>query len=642
MAVFRPGAKQNTWNRISGFFRKVRIFPRLFFVMLLLAILPTIFITYVSFRDYVAEIEHNTEHFISLLVGNVSVQIKERLESYEQSARAFYSDPEILRLLQQNAGYAQQPGFEADEAYLENKRQVERRLFEMTTNSKYVLNLEFVTGYDQYYMRNSAGEQRGCTLHDLPGYLNSPYYKKTLLEQGYPCWFDTTQVDDLIYKYDYSTHGIRDTLTMTVAVYTPGARELLGVLMYNLDTRFLTQSLTNYAFYGTGNTFLLGRETVIGALNPNLNAPTFSDGSDLQTRVLAGIEGSFTQPEGGRNLFVSYKKSPKLDLYVVHIVDVDTLLAPAHAIRDRCLLLVGVLLLLCVALAHWTARSISDPLHSLVKSMARFGRNEFQERCEVSGSDELTAVSEGFNQMAQDTERLVGEIVDSNLRQKTLELSKTTAELNALQMQIHPHFIYNTLDLIRWEMIRQVGGESSASRMVDSLCRLMRMSIKKGSEFVPVAAELEHAQVYMEVMNFRTTEKVKLETTVEFDTGAFYMPKLTLQPLLENAVVHGFKKHAAAPVVHIRGWKIKDMLMLTVTDNGKGMTADELEALRSSFSGSELLQNSIGLRNVNQRFKLHYGDAYGVSVESVPGMGTEITIRLPAGGEEKEAGECSS
>ena len=629
--------RQRLRGAICGVFRKVRIFPRLFFVMLLLTILPTIFITYISFRDYVAEIERNTEHFLSLLVGNVTVQVKERLESYEQSARAFYSDPDILALLEENARLAQQPGFEAGEGYLANKRQVERRLFDMTTNSKYVLNLEFITGYGQYYMRNSAGEQRGCTLHDLPGYLASPYYQKTLAEKGYPCWFDTTQTDGLIYKYDYSTHGIRDTLTMTVAVYTPGTRELLGVLMYNLDIRFLTQSLTNYAFYGTGNTFLVGRESVIGALNPNLNAPTLSDGSDLQARVLAGTEGAFTQPENGRNLFVSYKKSPKMDLYVVHIVDMDTLLAPAHAIRDRCLLLVAGLLVLCVALAHWTARSISDPLHSLVSSMARFGRNEFQERCEVSGSDELTAVSEGFNQMAEDTERLVGEIVESNLRQKNLELSKTTAELNALQMQIHPHFIYNTLDLIRWEMIRLVGGESSASHMVDSLCRLMRMSIKKGAAFVPVATELEHAQVYIEVMNFRTAEKIALKTTVEFDTAAFYMPKLTLQPLIENAVVHGFKKHAAAPCIHIRGWKIKNMLMLTVTDNGKGMAANELEALRRSFSADELAKNSIGLRNVNQRFKLHYGEAYGVSVESVPGMGTEITIRLPAGeGEEEE------
>lgn len=262
--------------------------------------------------------------------------------------------------------------------------------------------------------------------------------------------------------------------------------------------------------------------------------------------------------------------------------------------------------------------------------MERFGHNEFQERCTVDGRDELTVVSSGFNQMAEDTERMVDEIVTANLRQKTLELSKATAELNALQMQIRPHFLYNTLDLIRWEMIRIVGDESSASRMLDSFCQLMRMSIKKGEELVSVASELEHAQVYLDVVNFRNTEKIQLLTSIEFDTDAFLIPKLTLQPLIENTVIHGFKKHIRPPVVHIRGWRIKNMLMITITDNGRGMPSDELETLRRNLSAGEVLEeSSIGLRNVNQRFKLRYGDSYGVSVESVQDMGTEITLRLP-------------
>lgn len=627
----QPSKKKKFQTAINRFFRRVPIFPRLFCIMLLLAVIPTGFITIISFRHYVGEIKENTQQFISLLVGNVSVQIRERQETYEQHMRSFYTDKTILDLLEQNAGYAKEDNFKENPAYLENKRKIERHLFSMTENKKHILNLQFITDYDQYCMLNDNGEQRGYMLHDLKKFLNSEYYQRTLFEKGYPCWFDTTQDDDLIYKYDYSTEGVRDTLTLTVAVYTLESRQLLGVLMYNLDTRFLTQSLTNYAFYGTGNTFLIGREAVIGALNPNLNAPTLSDNSTVQTRILEGSgNGSFSLDDDGRNLFVCYRKSPKFDLYVAHIVDMDALLAPALKIRNQCLVWVGLLLCLCILLARWTAHSISNPLHKLVHSMERFGRNEFQERCEVEGNDELTVVSAGFNQMAEDTERMVGEIVTANLRQKTLELSKTTAELNALQMQIRPHFLYNTLDLIRWEMIRIGKGESSATNMLDSFCQLMRMSIKKSDELVSVASELEHAKVYMDVVNFRNTEKIQLITSLEFDTAAYKIPKLTLQPLIENTVVHGFNKHTKAPVVHIRGWKIKDMLMITITDNGKGMPSDQLEFLRKGLSASEVLEeSSIGLRNVNQRFKLRFGDSYGVSVESVQNMGTEITLRMP-------------
>ena len=100
--------------------------------------------------------------------------------------------------------------------------------------------------------------------------------------------------------------------------------------------------------------------------------------------------------------------------------------------------------------------------------------------------------------------------------------------------------------------------------------------------------------------------------------------------MIENTVIHGFKKHIRPPVVDIRGWRIKNMLMITITDNGRGMPSDELETLRRNLSAGEVLEeSSIGLRNVNQRFKLRYGDSYGVSVESVQDMGTEITLRLP-------------
>lgn len=629
---FSGKKKSGTGTAYNRLLRKVHIFPRLFCIMLLLTVLPTIFITYVSFHEYVAEIKENTEHFISLLVGNVSVQVRERLETYEQSARAFYSDPEILEYLMENAEFAKDPGFQTHASYLENKCQIERRLFDMTGNSKYILNLEFITDYDQYFMRNSNGEQRGCMLHDREAFLNSGYYERTLTEKGYPCWFDTTQTDDLIYKYDYSTHGILDTLTMTAAVYRPDTRELLGILMFNLDTGFLTQSLTNYAFYGTGNTFLLGKKTVIGALNPNLNAPTFTDKSSMQKQIQEGKKGSFEQKQEGRNLFVSYQKSGKMDLYIVHIVDMDTLLKPAYTIRNRCLLLVGVLLLLCIGLARMTTKSISMPLQGLLKSMECFGRNEFQERCETEGRDELTIVSRGFNQMAEDTERMVQEIVTANIREKTLELNKATAELNALQMQIRPHFMYNTLDLIRWEMIRAADGESNASHMLDSFCQLMRMSVTKDNEMVPLETELAHARVYIDVVNFRNTEKIKLETAVYVKPSASFLPKLTLQPLIENAVLHGFKKHMKHPAIQIEAWHNGNKLFITVKDNGKGMDRDQLDTLKQSFCGNEMLETSIGLRNVNQRFKLLYGDSYGVSVESEPGVWTKVTICMPFDG----------
>lgn len=605
--------------------------------MLLLTVIPATLVTLISFHSYVDEIKKNTEHFISLLVGNISVQVKERQDSIEQSARTFYSDGDMMSLLVQNDALSKEPGFQTNRAYLQNKYLVERHLFDMVESNRYVLNFQFISPYEQYYMRNRNGEQRGCMLKDHQGFLNSSYYKETLLEKGYPCWFDTTSVDDLIYKYEYSSSGILDTITMTVAIYSPTSRNLLGILMYNLDRRFLTQSLTNYAFYGTGNTFLVGQNSVIGTLNPNLKAPLLNDDSEIKTRILNDTNGTFTFQDDRRSIFVSFKKNPKMDLYIVHIVDMSTLIQPAYNIRNRCLLMILFVFLLCIILARCTARSISDPLRSIVSSMERFGRNEFEERCTVDGHDELTAVSHGFNQMADDTERMVSEIVTSNLRQKTLELSKATAELNALQMQIRPHFLYNTLDLIRWEMIRAVGRETDASRMLDSFCQLMRMTIKTGEEFSTIASELKHAQIYLDVINIRNKEKIRLITLMDYNIDAFMIPKLTLQPLIENAIVHGFTKNTASPTIYIYGKKTQDNIIITVEDNGQGMSNNELDTLCQNLSlGNMLEKNSIGLRNVNQRFMLNYGSSYGISVESEQNAGTKITLKIPVSQHEME------
>lgn len=631
----RKRTGENKASSMSGavnLLRRISIFPRLFCIMIILAVIPSVVITVVTFRSYVDEISSNTENFISLLVGNIAIQMNGRMEIYEKAAISFYSDSSVLELLEENGNIARRGGdFMNDETFIQNRMTIEGHLYQLMQNNRYVTNLQFITPYFQYCMVDEDGNRRGSMLHDLEGFIDSPYYTEAVKENGYPCWFDTTAVTDLIYRYPESHAGIGGTLTMTVAVYTLRTRNFLGVLMYNLDTDFLTQDLTNYAFYGTGNTFLISNSHVIAALNPNIKAPSLSDNSNVLTLVRQGGHSSFTLEDKDRLLFVSYQKSDKLDLYIVHIVDMDSLLAPAVTIRNRCLVMVLVILALCLIVARITAQSIRVPLTRLVRSMVRFGHNDKEARCDVDGNDELTLVSSGFNHMAEDIQRMSDDIVASQVKEKKLQLSRAMAELNALQMQIRPHFLYNTLDMIRWEMIRLTGGESSATGMLDSFCSLMRMSVKKNEDFVPVSVELEHVSVYIEVVNFRTSDKIYLDISFDFDTSAFSIPMLTLQPLVENAVVHGFGKRAKHPCVSVSGTLHGDMISLSVRDNGIGIDEQHLEQLRKILDDSSSLeQTSIGLKNVCQRFRLLYGSECSIEVDSIEKEGTEIKLVFPA------------
>lgn len=617
-------------NVVNGF-RKISILSRLICVMLCLSILPALFITWFNYFHYVAEIKSNTEQYLSLLVKNVSGQIQERLENYEYILRSFYSDSALVSIVAENETLARDPSAEAQAEFSENSHQIQKALSTLCGANRYIINLELITDTQEYLCIDSTGNNCGAMLRDAVSFRQSDYYQGALDNHGYPIWIDTTANRDLIQKFCGSTSGIGNTFTVMTAIYPPKEKDKpIGVLMMNIDFSFLSHSLTNYAFYGVGNTVLI-TDHVVTAFNPNTDAPSLVFDESMQELFQQMEHGEITKNIGGKNLFISFQKSRILDLYIAHIVDMDNLLSHAYKIRQLCMYILIALILVCVLVAYLTTLSLSVPLRELLDNIKAFEHSWSAKRCHVSGHDELTTISNYFNAMADSTQKMSEEIVQERLRQQTLELSRAHAELNALQMQIDPHFLYNTLDLIRWETIRIGGGENDASRMIEQFTTLLRKSIKKGENNVPISAEIEHIKAYLNVINFGRNDKIELISSFDFDPQNYLMPKLSLQPLAENAVRHGLQKGVIYPTIRLRGRLLPDQtIVITMTDNGKGMDAETLAQLKEKISANVPVSESIGLRNVNQRFLLCYGEKYGLQIDSVPNMGTDITLRLPA------------
>ncbi len=615
-------------SKIINFFRKTRIFPRLLCAMLVLAILPSCFITWYSYMSYTKEIQQNTEQYLSLLVKNITLQVQEHFELCQQIARSVYSDIHLMELVQQN----EEPLLDIESAeYLHNKQMIEQRLYEASLSNRYIKNFQLITFNHQYQMHNRNGEPRGAMIKDIENFRKSEFFMQAIENAGYPVWFDTTQNIDLIHKDINSSSGLGGTLSMTVLVNAPYSNTPMGILMLNVDLGFFTRTLKNYSFYGTGNTVFLTNNDVLSVLNPNVNAPIFEYQSEMKEFFHQHTKGELTQQVNNRTLFICFQKVQNMDLYIAHVVDLDTLLEPAYQLRHHSFVIVLILVFCCILIAYLTALSIGQPLKTLLKSIQRFEKNWDAKRCDVSGKDELTYISQHFNQMADSTQKMADELVQSNLKQHTLELSHLKAELNALQMQIKPHFLYNTLDLIRWETIHVGKGESTASYMIDRFSALLRKSIKKNENKVRISEELEHIQAYIDVINFSRRNKIELINSIDFDSSQYSIPKLSLQPIVENAVKHAFDSHSNHPAIHLRGWLIaQNLILITVTDNGYGMKPCEIESLQNNLKHKKLHLDGIGLNNVNLRIKLVYGEEYGLDVESVLDLGTEISLRIPA------------
>ena len=270
-----------------------------------------------------------------------------------------------------------------------------------------------------------------------------------------------------------------------------------------------------------------------------------------------------------------------------------------------------------LAVSFLFSRVLSRPIHDLISAMAQFEKNADNFVYEpVSGVREVQNLSASFAHMVRKIQQLM-----ATVRAEEVNLRKT--ELRALQAQINPHFLYNTLDSISWMCER--GKNQEAVVMVNALAQLFRISISKGHELIPIRSEVQHAKSYLQIQSVRYKDQFSYRFEVDESCLDYLCNKITLQPIIENAIYHGINGLVDEGEIVIRIESQGDDILATVEDNGVGMEKEQIDAIfRRSDSKS-----GIGIKNVNDRLKIWFGEAYGITIESVPDKGTRVIVRMP-------------
>ena len=277
------------------------------------------------------------------------------------------------------------------------------------------------------------------------------------------------------------------------------------------------------------------------------------------------------------------------------------------------------LILATALLASWIlSRQLSRPLRELASAMGRFetDADHFTYR-PMGGTREVRELSGSFGHMVVRIQQLM-----STVRQEEINLRKT--ELKALQAQINPHFLYNTLDSIAWMCEQGRGGD--AVKMIHALARLFRISISKGHELIPIAKEIEHAENYLEIQKYRY--KNQFTYTFDVDPGclSYYCNKITLQPIIENAIMHGLDLLVDEGHITVRVRQDGEDIVFTVQDNGVGMSAEQAAAILREDAQD---RTGIGIKNVNDRLRIYFGRQYGLRITSELDAGTSVELRMP-------------
>ncbi len=307
------------------------------------------------------------------------------------------------------------------------------------------------------------------------------------------------------------------------------------------------------------------------------------------------------------------------DWRIVGVSYVDEMITQKVFDASAILICMLTAILLASSLLGWIFSNLfSRPANELAKAMKAFEEDAeaftFQD---VKGTTEIIELSNSFGHMVVRIQKLMEQV-----RREEISLRKT--ELKALQAQINPHFLYNTLDAIAW--LCEEGKNEDAEEMVTALARLFRISISKGHELISIEKEVQHAKSYLKIEKFRYKNQFVYSFDVEEACLGYLCNKITLQPIIENAIYHGVNQMPDEGEIKIKIYQSNDEVIFRIEDNGIGMTEEQCREILQKEPGD---RTGIGIKNVNDRIKIYFGEFYGISIESELDEGTCVTIRMP-------------
>lgn len=300
----------------------------------------------------------------------------------------------------------------------------------------------------------------------------------------------------------------------------------------------------------------------------------------------------------------------------------DTLQDQIGRFMVVCSVLIGVLIIVVAVSAVMIVSGIIQPISQLNQATEKIAQGDFNARAQADSDDEVAELAVSFNKMAGSMQSLINKVKEDERKMRK-------ADLRLLQEQIQPHFLYNTLDTIVW--LIESNEPDEAVTMVVTLSDFFREILSKGKEFISIKEEEKHISSYLQIQEMRYRDILEYDIQLDQVIYKYQILKLTLQPVVENALYHGIKYKRAKGCIHIHGEKEGDIIRLTVRDDGVGMDEDELEQLRQQIEKPcQETEKGFGLANVNERIHMYFGPEYGMKIQSQKGKGTTVEIVIPA------------
>ncbi len=323
---------------------------------------------------------------------------------------------------------------------------------------------------------------------------------------------------------------------------------------------------------------------------------------------------------GGEKYFITAARIDTLNWIMIGITPVSTLMEPGKAMTSLVYVLGIFAVVISSVLTFCLAHSVTRPLSELAHTMKSLGQGHLNVSVPVHAEDEIGMLSMEFNKMTGQIKNLVDQVYKE-------QRDKRKYELAVLQAQINPHFLYNTLSSVS-ALIKMQKSED-AFQMIRSIGQFYRTALSNGKNLIPLSEEIKNIESYLQIQSMRYGDKITYQIEFPGEILETVIVKLTLQPIVENAIYHGVKNVPHKGSIRICGYRQGEMVLIEVEDNGIGIDTNKAQEALSSDRGKEEQPFGFGLYNIQQRLKLYFGEEYGISISGSPGNGTVVTVRIP-------------
>ncbi|WP_308638110.1 cache domain-containing sensor histidine kinase [Paenibacillus silvisoli] len=595
------GLPDSTINRI-------RLKPKLIASYLVAAFLPLLFTGFFLVHKANQIIENQTSKTYGISMRQLIYNMETRLASYEELSNHFYFDTNLNLDLQKDYSKSSNGDiFDVEKSFIERVKVLLKFKNDLRTVSIYfhnpsLYNAKPYLALADEKIASQLGFQRAAAS-EYKGYWG----KVKIIPDGNLYW-DTelrrTSKTTRVFSY-----------SRPLEFYTD--HQSVGLLTIEVKESEFYQLLSKE-----------GADKGIYLVEPDGTIITSNDRASLGKGLNADVLHAIGGRPNGEFLFDRSEDDHVKVMYselsngwkMVYMIPVNRLLKETKDMRNYGLLFMIVSAVLSVVLIIGFSNLILSRMTILLKRIQRMRNGEIETGRFVNGKDEIAVLDHSFNQMAERMKYLIDEVF-------MLSIKKKEAELTALQSQINPHFLYNTLSTVSW--LGRKNGNDDVCEIVESLAKFYRISLSKGKDIITMREEFECIKAYIDIQRYRLKNRIR--PIYALDEGIMDAPvlKLILQPIVENAILHGLGHEKEQITIVIKGAYREGVVQLEVVDDGVGMATDVSAGLLDEPPQAAQKSGGYGLRNVHERIKLHFGPEYGLTVKSEPGTGTSVVIRMP-------------